>query len=81
MIEAFNEALSDFDLLIGSDIYLTNLTGQPEISVPHGFYTEGLPTTLRLTGKLFGETEILKVAHAFQSKTDYHLKHPMLQSG
>jgi Asp-tRNA(Asn)/Glu-tRNA(Gln) amidotransferase A subunit family amidase len=81
MIEDFNEALSDVDLLIGSDIYLTNLTGHPEISVPHGFYPEGLPTTLRLTGNLFGETEILKVAHAFQSKTEYHLRHPSLENG
>ena len=78
IIEQFNEAIAGFDLLIGSDIYLTNLTGHPEISVPHGFYREGLPTTLRLTGKLFGETELLKTAHAFQSKTDYHLKHPDL---
>ncbi len=78
MMQELHEAINGFDLLIGSDIYLTNLTGYPELSIPHGFYDEGLPTTFRLTGKLFGETEILKVAHAFQSKTDHHLKHPTL---
>jgi hypothetical protein len=31
-----------------------------------------------MTGKLFGEPEILLLAHAFQSKTDHHLKHPSL---
>lgn len=79
LIRDFHESIKEFDLLIGSDIYLTNLTGHPEMSVPHGFYKEGLPTTLRFTGKLFGETEMLKVAHAFQSRTDYHLKHPRMR--
>ena len=37
-----------------------------------------LPTGLQLTGKLFGEPELLLLAHAFQSRTDHHLKHPVL---
>jgi len=79
LIRDFHESMKAFDLLIGSDIYLTNLTGHPEMSVPHGFYEEGLPTTLRFTGKLFGETEMMKVAHAFQTRTDYHLTHPRMR--
>lgn len=39
---------------------------------------EGTPTSLRFTGQLFGEAEILLLAHAFQGKTDHHLKHPSL---
>lgn len=34
---------------------------------------------LHMTGKLFGEPELFLLAHAFQSKTDHHLKHPVLQ--
>ena len=37
---------------------------------------QGSPTALHLTGKLFGEQEILLLAHAFQARTDYHQKHP-----
>jgi len=56
---------------------LTNRTGHPVISVPNGF-ANGSPTALHLTGKLFGEQEILRLAHAFQAKTDFHLRHPRL---
>ena len=56
---------------------LTNLTGHPEISMPNGFF-QGSPTSLRFTGKLFGEAEILLLAHAYQAATDHHLQHPTL---
>jgi aspartyl-tRNA(Asn)/glutamyl-tRNA(Gln) amidotransferase subunit A len=47
------------------------------ISVPNGF-SQGSPTALHVTGKLFGEQEILLLAHAFQANTDFHAKHPRL---
>ena len=31
-------------------------------------------------GKLFGEAETLAVAKAYQDATDFHLKHPVLES-
>ena len=77
IIEDLHEALGDFDLFVGSNLGLTNLTGHPEISMPSGFH-EGSPTSLRFTGKLFGEREILRLAHAFQLVTDHHLQHPAL---
>ena len=72
-----DEALGELDLFIGSDLGLTNLTGHPEVSVPGGFF-EGTPTSLRFTGKLFGEAEILLLAHAYQGATLFHLEHPTL---
>ena len=77
LIEEVHEALGDFDLFIGSNLALTNLTGHPEISMPNGFF-RGSPTSLRLTGTLFGEAEILLLAHAYQAATDHHLQHPTL---
>ena len=77
IIEQVHEALGDLDLFVGSDLGLTNFTGHPEISMPGGFY-EGSPTSLRFTGKLFGEAEMLRLAHAWQAATDYHLQHPPL---
>jgi Asp-tRNA(Asn)/Glu-tRNA(Gln) amidotransferase A subunit family amidase len=76
-IEEVDAALGDFDLFVGSNLALTNLTGHPEISLPNGFF-QGSPTSLRFTGKLFGEAEILRLAHAYQAATDYHLQHPAL---
>ena len=77
VMEQVDAALGDLDLFIGSNQAITNRTGHPVVSVPNGF-SRGSPTALHLTGKLFGEAEILLLAHAFQAKTDFHLRHPRL---
>ena len=76
-MKQMDAAMSEFDLFVGANPLLTNRLGLPILSVPNGFF-EGSPTALQLTGKLFGEPELLLLAHAFQSRTDYHLKHPAL---
>ena len=76
LMEEFAALFAGLDLFIGSALSATNLTGHPEISIPHGFDSKGQPTSLRFTGKLFGESEILLLAHAFQQKTGHHLKRP-----
>ena len=75
VMEQVDAALGDLDLFIGSNQAVTNRTGHPVISIPNGF-SRGSPTALHLTGKLFGEQQILLVAHAFQANTDFHLQHP-----
>ena len=77
VMEQLDRAFGDLDLFIGSNQPLTNRTGHPVVSVPNGF-ANGSPTALHLTGKLFGDEEILLLAHAFQGKTDFHLRHPRL---
>ena len=77
VMEQMDKAMSGLDLFIGANQLLTNRTGHPVISLPSGF-VNGSPTALQLTGKLFGEPELLLLAHAFQSRTDHHLKHPSL---
>ena len=78
LMEAYQEFFKDMDVLIGSALGPTNLTGHPEIAFPHGFDSKGQPAVLRLTGRLFGEADILLLAHAFQQRTDFHLKRPKL---
>jgi len=78
LMEEFHKLFADIDLFIGSALGPTNLTGHPEVSIPHGFDQRGQPTSLRITGKLFGEEEILLLAHAFQAKTDFHRRRPKL---
>jgi Asp-tRNA(Asn)/Glu-tRNA(Gln) amidotransferase A subunit family amidase len=77
VMEDMEKAMSGLDLFIGANQLLTNRTGHPVISLPNGF-AGGSPTALQLTGKLFGEPELLLLAHAVQSKTDHHLRHPPL---
>jgi Asp-tRNA(Asn)/Glu-tRNA(Gln) amidotransferase A subunit family amidase len=78
VMEQMDAAMSGLDLFLGANNLLTNRLGHPILSVPNGFF-EGSPTALQMTGKLFGEPELFLLAHAFQSKTDHHLKHPALE--
>jgi aspartyl-tRNA(Asn)/glutamyl-tRNA(Gln) amidotransferase subunit A len=55
-----------------------DLTGLPAISVPCGFSLVGLPIGLQIAGRAFEEATILKVAHAYEQSTDWHLARPAL---
>ncbi|HEY2498452.1 MAG TPA: amidase [Candidatus Angelobacter sp.] len=57
---------------------ITNLTGHPSVTLPHGFDEKGHPTGLTFIGKLFGEAQMLALAKAYQDSTGWHLKHPRL---
>ncbi|MCE9564115.1 MAG: amidase [Planctomycetes bacterium] len=74
------KALTDVDVYVGPagfDLALTNATGHPTICVPNGFRKEGgLPTGLTFTGKLYGETEMLSLAKAYQDATGHQLRRP-----
>ena len=41
------------------NVRLTNLTGLPCLALPNGFDSEGRPTSISLTGRLFDESRIL----------------------
>lgn len=78
LMEAFAGVFKDIDVFLGSRLGVTNLTGHPEISLVSGFNSQGQPASLRLTGNLFEEEDILLLAHAFQAKTNHHLLRPNL---
>lgn len=60
----------------GSNLLLTNLTGHPAVVLPDGFRSDGRPTSITFNGRLFGESEILALARAYQEATGFHLRHP-----
>jgi aspartyl-tRNA(Asn)/glutamyl-tRNA(Gln) amidotransferase subunit A len=53
-----------------------NLTGHPAVSVPCGFSQETLPIGLQIVGKPFDEATILRVAHQYQQRTNWHQRMP-----
>jgi aspartyl-tRNA(Asn)/glutamyl-tRNA(Gln) amidotransferase subunit A len=55
-----------------------NLCGLPAISVPCGFDEKGLPIGIQFIGRPGGDGAVLAVAKAFQSKTQWHRRHPNL---
>ncbi len=61
----------------GSNLLLTNLTGHPQVVLPNGFRSsDGTPTSITFTGRLWGEATLLAVADAYQRATDFHLRRP-----
>jgi Asp-tRNA(Asn)/Glu-tRNA(Gln) amidotransferase A subunit family amidase len=56
----------------------TNFTGHPAVILPHGFRPDGTPVSLTFIGGLYEEAKLLRVAHAYQSATDFHTRRPTL---
>jgi Asp-tRNA(Asn)/Glu-tRNA(Gln) amidotransferase A subunit family amidase len=82
-IRAWDALMQSVDVIVtptngGAQLTATNLTGHPAVILPHGFRTDGTPVSLTFLGRLFGEEALLRVAHAYQRATDFHLKHPAL---
>ena len=55
-----------------------NLTGQPTISVPCGFTSEGMPIGMQLAGRMWEDAVVLRAAHAFEQATDWHTRSPII---
>ena len=83
LVEEMHLLFKDYDVIIapsfgGRQLYITNLTGHPAISIPTGFDKKGRPTSLTLLGNLYDEGAILSMAKAFQKQTDFHMQQPPL---
>ncbi len=73
--------INAFDIIIappetGDQLAITNLTGNPSITIPNGFLPNGLPASISFIGKHFGEATLLAFTKAYQEYTGFHLKHP-----
>lgn len=62
----------------GETTFVGNMTGRPEIVIPCGFTSTAptLPITIGFYAKPFDESTIFRVAHAYESATDWHKKRP-----
>ena len=55
-----------------------NDSGVPACTVPCGFDSRGLPIGLQIAGRPFDEETVLRVAHAYEQATDWHILDPEL---
>lgn len=55
-----------------------NMAGLPGINVPCGFDSSNLPIGLQLIGKPWDEETLARVAHTFESNTDWHKRRPSI---
>jgi aspartyl-tRNA(Asn)/glutamyl-tRNA(Gln) amidotransferase subunit A len=56
-----------------------NLTGLPALSLPCGF-ADGMPIAIQLVGRPYSENTLLAIGRDFQARTDWHRRHPPLNT-
>ncbi len=59
----------------------SNVTAGPALELCNGFSRNGLPLGMQVIGRPFDEATVLRVGHAYQQATDWHLRHPQLTPG
>ena len=86
LMREMEKVMADVDVYVcpsygGGNLLLTNLTGHPAVVLPNGYRSsDGTPTSITFTGRLFGESAVLAVAQAFQDATDFHRCRPPLET-
>ena len=55
-----------------------NAANLPALSIPCGFSDDNLPLSLQIVGKPMADSLLMRVAHAYQQVTDWHLRRPPL---
>jgi Asp-tRNA(Asn)/Glu-tRNA(Gln) amidotransferase A subunit family amidase len=81
IMKQMDPLIDSYDIIIappetGDQLAITNLTGNPSVTLPNGFLPGGMPASISFIGKHFGEAELLAFAKVYQEQTGFHLKHP-----
>ena len=76
-----DQLMSKYDVFLsptgGSSLGITNLTGHPAACLKSGF-VDGMPQALMITGRLYDEATVLRVALAYERATKWHAMNPPL---
>ena len=88
-MQRMNTVMQQVDVFVspsfgGRTLAITNLTGHPSVTVPNGFDTlesdtdprRRQPRSITFAGPLYADAEVLRLASAFQSATNFHLLRP-----
>jgi Asp-tRNA(Asn)/Glu-tRNA(Gln) amidotransferase A subunit family amidase len=83
IMQKMDSVFSLYDIVIappevGEQLAATNLSGNPSITLPIGFTTEGMPVCISFIGKLFDEANLVAFAKKYQDATEFHLHHPKM---
>ncbi len=58
-----------------------NVTTGPALAVCNGFSKDGLPLSMQIAGKPFGESTVLRIGHAYERATSWRARRPELKPG
>jgi Asp-tRNA(Asn)/Glu-tRNA(Gln) amidotransferase A subunit family amidase len=82
LMRQWDEFMSKYDAFLSSStgsstLGITNLTGHPAVALKAGF-VDNAPVELMVTGRLYDEATMLRVALAFERATEWHTMNPKL---
>ena len=78
VIDADKDVYSQYNLKYLRNTAVGNVLDFCGLSVPCGFDSSGLPIGLMVYAKPFAEDVALRVAHAYERASEWHLRHPEL---
>jgi Asp-tRNA(Asn)/Glu-tRNA(Gln) amidotransferase A subunit family amidase len=82
LMRQMDALMSKYDVFLSptssASLGITNLTGHPAMCLKAGFI-DGLPQPLMLTGRLYDEATMLRVALAYERATKWHTMNPDLE--
>lgn len=74
------EAMEKKVLLRRISTYPFSMANVPALALPMGFTKGGLPLSLQVAAKPFAEPTVFRIGHAYQQITDWHTRHPALET-
>jgi Asp-tRNA(Asn)/Glu-tRNA(Gln) amidotransferase A subunit family amidase len=81
LIREMDKLMSEYDVFLSptgsASLGMTNLTGHPAIALRAGFH-DNFPVELMITGRLYDEATVMRVALAYERATKWHLRTPTL---
>ncbi len=82
LMQEMDTVMAQYDVFLSpapnsASLMITNLTGHPAIALKCGFI-DNMPASIMVTGRLYDEATMCRVALAYERATDWHLKHPSL---
>jgi Asp-tRNA(Asn)/Glu-tRNA(Gln) amidotransferase A subunit family amidase len=81
LMRQMDKLMSDVDVFLSptfsASLSITNLTGHPAVALKAGFYNNA-PVELMLTGRLYDEATLLRVALAYERATKWHDMNPKM---
>lgn len=60
---------------------MANILGGPSLALCATFSAQGLPIGMQLMGRPFGETEVLRLGHAYEQASGTRTRRPQLTAG
>ena len=83
LMQQWDGFMSKYDAFLSptqsATLGITNLTGHPALALKAGF-VDNAPVELMITGRLYDEATVLRVALAFERATPWHTMNPTLSS-